>query len=201
MPIGEWVIREAFVTAARWQREGTPMRIAINVSAIQLRRKSFADMVRALLDETGADPRLIEMEITERVLVGGNEDAIRALRQIDALGIQLAIDDFGTGYSGLSYLKQFPIDTVKIDQSFVRDLTTDADDEAILRAIIAMSKSLKLSVVAEGVEHAEQMERLRELGCDLLQGYYFSRPIPLDEADRFLQRQLAAPLRRNAGGN
>jgi len=201
VPIGEWVIREAFVTAARWQREGTPMRIAINVSAIQLRRKSFADMVGALLDETGADPRLIEMEITERVLVGGNEDAIRALRQIDALGIQLAIDDFGTGYSGLSYLKQFPIDTVKIDQSFVRDLTTDADDEAIVRAIIAMSKSLKLGVVAEGVEHAEQMERLRELGCDLLQGYYFSRPIPLDEADRFLQRQLAAPLRRNAGGS
>jgi diguanylate cyclase (GGDEF)-like protein/PAS domain S-box-containing protein len=201
VPIGEWVIRGAFITAARWQREGTPLRIAINVSAIQLRRKSFADMVRALLAETGADPRLIEMEITERVLVGGNEDAIRALRQIDALGIQLAIDDFGTGYSGLSYLKQFPIDTVKIDQSFVRDLTTDPDDEAIVRAIIAMSKSLKLSVVAEGVEHVEQMERLRELGCDLLQGYYFSRPIPLDEADRFVQRQLNAPLRRNAGGN
>ncbi|MBL8522224.1 MAG: EAL domain-containing protein [Betaproteobacteria bacterium] len=200
VPIGEWLIREAFRTAARWQAEGTPMRIAINVSAIQLRRKSFADFVRNLLDETGADPRLIEMEITERVLVGGNEDAIRALRQIDALGIQLAIDDFGTGYSGLSYLKQFPIDTVKIDQSFVRDLTTDADDEAIVRAIIAMSKSLKLSVVAEGVEHAEQMDRLRELGCDLLQGYYFSRPVPLDEADRLLQRQQQSLQRRNAGG-
>ena len=200
VPIGEWVIAEAFRTAARWQREGTPLRIAINVSAVQLRRKSFAEMVRSLLAETGADPRLIEMEITERVLVGGNEDAIHALRQIDALGIKLAIDDFGTGYSGLSYLKQFPIDTVKIDQSFVRDLTTDPDDEAIVRAIIAMSQSLKLAVVAEGVERIEQLERLRELGCDMVQGYYFSRPMPVSEADVYLRDNLAPRLRRNATG-
>jgi len=134
------------------------------------------------------------------VLVGGNEDAIHALRQIDALGIKLAIDDFGTGYSGLSYLKQFPIDTVKIDQSFVRDLTTDPDDEAIVRAIIAMSQSLKLAVVAEGVERIEQLERLRELGCDMVQGYYFSRPMPVSEADVYLRDNLAPRLRRNATG-
>ena len=186
IPIGEWVIRDACQTAARWQRSGHRLQMAINVSAIQLRRKSFAGMVAAVLADTGADPRQIEMEITESVIVGGHEEAIAALRKLDALGIRIAIDDFGTGYSGLSYLKQFPIDTVKIDQSFIRDLTIDTEDEAIVRAIIAMSKSLKLSVIAEGVESAEQLSMLRELGCDLAQGYYFSRPLSIEAADAFI---------------
>ena len=196
IPIGEWVIREACQTAARWQKSGYPLRMSVNVSALQLRRKSFVDMVKSALAESGAEPRLLEIEITERVIVGGHEQAISALREIDALGIQIAIDDFGTGYSGLSYLKQFPIDTVKIDQSFIRDLTVDADDEAIVRAIIAMSKSLKLNIVAEGVEHAEQLSILKDLGCDMVQGYYFSPPLAMDEADAFIAARMVYPVSR-----
>jgi EAL domain-containing protein (putative c-di-GMP-specific phosphodiesterase class I) len=197
IPIGEWVVREACRTAAHWQQAGHRLQVAINVSAIQLRRKSFADMVAGVLAETGADPRQIEMEITESVIVGGHEEAIAALRRLDTLGIRIAIDDFGTGYSGLSYLKQFPIDTVKIDQSFIRDLTVDADDAAIVRAIIAMSRSLRLNVIAEGVESAEQLSILRELGCDMAQGYYFSQPLTRDAADAFITDNAKPLLRRN----
>ena len=198
IPIGEWVIGEACRTAARWQKCGRRLQIAINVSAIQLRRKSFAGMVAAVLAETGADPRQIEMEITESVIVGGHEEALAALTNLHAMGIRIAIDDFGTGYSGLSYLKQFPIDTVKIDQSFVRDLTVDPEDEAIVRAIIAMSKSLRLNVIAEGVESAEQLSMLCELGCDLAQGYYFSHPLSIEAADAFITDHAKPSLRRNA---
>ncbi len=196
IPIGEWVFREACRTAARWQKGGHSLRMSVNVSALQLRRKSFVEMVKSVLAESGADPHQLEIEITERVIVGGHEQALSALREIDALGIQIAIDDFGTGYSGLSYLKQFPIDTVKIDQSFVRDLTIDADDEAIVRAIIAMSKSLKLNIVAEGVEHAEQLAILKELGCNMVQGYYFSPPLPMEEADAFIAARVVDPVWR-----
>ena len=196
IPIGEWVIREACRTAARWQKSGYTLRMSVNVSPVQLRRSSFIDMVKSALLDSGADPRQLEFEITERVVVGGHAESISALRQIDALGIQIAIDDFGTGYSGLSYLKQFPINTVKIDQSFIRDLTIDADDEAIVRAIIAMSKSLKLNLVAEGVEHADQLAILTELGCDMVQGYLFSPPLPIEQADAFIiERSNPSPLR------
>ena len=193
IPIGEWVIREACRTVARWQAGGHTLMMSINVSALQLRRKSFIDVVKSALAESGANPHQLEMEITERVIVGGDEQAISALREIDALGIQIAIDDFGTGYSGLSYLKQFPIDTVKIDQSFIRDLTVDTDDEAIVRAIIAMSRSLKLNIVAEGVEHIDQLTLLKELGCDMVQGYLFSPPLPMVEADAFISAYVANP--------
>jgi EAL domain-containing protein (putative c-di-GMP-specific phosphodiesterase class I) len=136
------------------------------------------------------------MEITESVIVGGHEEAIAALGKLNALKIRIAIDDFGTGYSGLSYLKQFPIHTVKIDQSFIRDLTVDTEDEAIVRAIVAMSKSLQLNVVAEGVESAEQLEILAELGCDYTQGYYFSKPLALEAADAFIAN-YQRPVARN----
>ncbi len=195
IPIGEWVMREACRTAARWQKSGYALKMSVNVSAVQLRRSTFIDTVKSALAESGADPLQLEIEITERVIVGGHAHSISALRQIDALGIQIAIDDFGTGYSGLSYLKQFPIDTVKIDQSFIRDLTVDADDEAIVRAIIAMSKSLKLNIVAEGVEHVEQLSLLSQLGCDMVQGYYFSRPLPIEEADAFIESMIANHIR------
>ncbi|MEP7156189.1 MAG: EAL domain-containing protein [Betaproteobacteria bacterium] len=199
IPIGEWVIRDAARTAAVWQKKGKALRIAINVSAIQLRRKSFAGMVADILAETGADPQQLEMEITESVIVGGHDEAIATLRKVDAMGIRIAIDDFGTGYSGLSYLKQFPIDTVKIDQSFIRDLTIDAEDEAIVRAIIAMSQSLGLSVVAEGVETAEQLAILRGLDCDMVQGYHFSHPLSVEAAGDFIDahKTTAAPEPRN----
>ena len=196
--IGEWVIREACKTAAAWHRHGYKFKIAINISAIQLQRKYFADFVKAAVAVTGADPTLIEFEITERVIIGAHDEVIEALRQLDLLGIHIAIDDFGTGYSGLSYLKQFSIDTVKIDQSFVRNLTIAADDAAIVRAIIAMSKSLGLNVVAEGVEHVAQSNMLTELGCDHLQGYYFSRPIPADEVNAYIDAATTGRIRRTA---
>ena len=194
IPIGEWVIREACRTAAQWQQCGERLQMAINVSAIQLRRKAFVDTFADILAETGADPRLIEMEVTERVIVGGHEEAIAALTKLDAMKIRIAIDDFGTGYSGLSYLKQFPIHTVKIDQSFICDLTIDTEDEAIVRAIIAMSHSLGLNVVAEGVESAQQLAILSALGCDLVQGYYFNEPLSLEAANNLIANQKSALL-------
>ena len=193
IPIGEWVIQEACRTSSRWQKLGHSLRMSVNVSALQLRRSSFVEMMKSALAESGADPHQLEIEITERLIVGGHEQSLSALREIDALGIQIAIDDFGTGYSGLSYLKQLPINTIKIDQSFIRDLTADADDEAIVRAIIAMSKSLKLNIVAEGVEHIEQLSVLKSLGCDMVQGYYFSRPLPSEEADAFIMAMALNP--------
>ncbi len=192
IPIGEWVIREACHTAALWQKNGEQLQMSINVSAIQLRRKNFVDTFADILAETGADPRLIEMEVTESVIVGGHEEAIAALTKLDAMKIRIAIDDFGTGYSGLSYLKQFPIHTVKIDQSFIRDLTIDKEDEAIVRAIIAMSRSLSLNVVAEGVESEQQLAMLSELGCDLVQGYYFSEPLSLEAANSLIADQSSS---------
>ena len=198
IPIGEWVIREACRTAALWQQNGEQLQMAINVSAIQLRRKNFVDTFADILAETGADPRLIEMEVTESVIVGGHEEAIAALTKLDAMKIRIAIDDFGTGYSGLSYLKQFPIHTVKIDQSFIRDLTIDKEDEAIVRAIIAMSRSLSLNVVAEGVESAQQLAMLSELGCDLVQGYYFSEPLSLEAANSLIANQTSSQLQSGA---
>ena len=198
IPIGEWVIREACRTAALWQLNGEQLQMAINVSAIQLRRKNFVDTFADILAETGADPRLIEMEVTESVIVGGHEEAIAALAKLDAMHIRIAIDDFGTGYSGLSYLKQFPIHTVKIDQSFIRDLTIDKEDEAIVRAIIAMSRSLGLTVVAEGVESAQQLAMLSELGCDLVQGYYFSEPLSLEAANSHIANQRSSQLQSGA---
>lgn len=198
IPIGEWVIREACRTAALWQQRGERLQVAINVSAIQLRRKTFVDTFADILAETGADPQLIEMEVTESVIVGGHEEAIAALTKLDAMKIRIAIDDFGTGYSGLSYLKQFPIHTVKIDQSFIRDLTIDKEDEAIVRAIIAMSRSLGLTVVAEGVESAQQLAILSALGCDLVQGYHFSQPLSLEAANSLIANQRSAQLQSGA---
>jgi EAL domain-containing protein (putative c-di-GMP-specific phosphodiesterase class I) len=142
VPIGEWVLREALRQARAWHAEGRPLRMAVNVSANQLARPSFADRLRRLLEETGVDPSLVELEVTEGVIVEGAGEAREAIDQIAALGVGIAIDDFGTGYSGLAYLKRLPIDTVKIDQSFVRDLTIDPDDAAIVTAIVAMARSL-----------------------------------------------------------
>ena len=198
IPIGEWVIREACRTAALWQQNGERLQMAINVSAIQLRRKTFVDTFADILAETGADPRLIEMEVTESVIVGGHEEAIAALTKLDAMNIRIAIDDFGTGYSGLSYLKQFPIHTVKIDQSFIHDLTIDKEDEAIVRAIIAMSRSLGLTVVAEGVESAQQLAILSALGCDLVQGYHFSQPLSLQATHSLIANQRSAQSQSGA---
>jgi len=187
VPIGEWVLREALRQARAWHAEGRPLRMAVNVSANQLARPSFADRLRRLLEETGVDPSLVELEVTEGVIVEGAGEAREAIDQIAALGVGIAIDDFGTGYSGLAYLKRLPIDTVKIDQSFVRDLTIDPDDAAIVTAIVAMARSLGVDVIAEGVETEEQVAELKRLGCFRAQGYLLSRPMPAAAITRLLR--------------
>ncbi len=175
--IGEGVLRAACAQARLWQDDGIGIRLSVNVSVHQLRRRAFIDQLRAILEATSVNPELLELEITESLIVEDSSEALKTLKTLDEFGVRLAIDDFGTGYSGLSYLKRFPIDTVKIDQSFIRDISIDADDAAIVRAIIAMAKSLKLSVVAEGVETSEQLAFLSSLGCDFAQGYLLGRPM------------------------
>ncbi|HEX7557745.1 MAG TPA: EAL domain-containing protein, partial [Usitatibacter sp.] len=188
VPLGEWVLREALLQARGWQLPGRPLTIAVNVSAHQLSRPSFVERLRGLIVEAGIDPALIELEVTEGVIIEGAGEAREALFQVAALGVGIAIDDFGTGYSGLAYLKRLPIDTVKIDQSFVRDLTVDPDDAAIVTAIVAMSRSLGVDVIAEGVETEEQLEELKRLGCHRAQGFLLARPMTGDTIARFLGR-------------
>jgi EAL domain-containing protein (putative c-di-GMP-specific phosphodiesterase class I) len=187
VPIGEWVLREALGQAKAWQRDGRPLGVSVNVSAHQLARPSFVERLRQLIQETAIDPALLELEVTEGVIIEGAGDAREALDQIAALGVGIAIDDFGTGYSGLAYLKRLPIDTVKIDQSFVRDLTIDPDDAAIVTAIVAMAASLGVEVVAEGVETEEQLAELKRLGCHRAQGYLFARPMSASAVDKLLR--------------
>ena len=187
VPIGRWVLREACRQARAWQDAGLPpMRIAINVSAVELRAKDFVAGVRAILAETGLEPRYLELELTETFLMQDSKSTAAVLQALKDMGVQLALDDFGTGYSSLSYLKRFPIDTLKIDRSFVRDLTTDADDASIVSAVISMGKSLHMRVVAEGVETREQLAFLQEQSCPEGQGYYFSRPVVAEEFPQLL---------------
>jgi len=197
VPMGEWVMREALRQARIWQGEGRALRMAVNVSANQLARSSFVERLRRLIQETGVDPALVELEVTEGVIVEGAGDAREAIDQIAALGVGIAIDDFGTGYSGLAYLKRLPIDTVKIDQSFVRDLTIDPDDAAIVTAIVAMARSLGVDVIAEGVETEEQVAELLRLGCFRAQGYLLSRPMPAHAITRLLR---ASPAQKMGSG-
>jgi diguanylate cyclase (GGDEF)-like protein/PAS domain S-box-containing protein len=192
VPLGEWVLREALRQARGWQSPGRPLTIAVNVSAHQLSKPAFVERLRALIAEVDIDPALVELEVTEGVIIEGAGDAREALFQVAALGVGIAIDDFGTGYSGLAYLKRLPIDTVKIDQSFVRDLTVDPDDAAIVTAIVAMSRSLGVDVVAEGVETEEQLEELKRLGCHRAQGFLLAHPMAATEVARFLDRTTTA---------
>jgi len=192
VPIGEWVLREALRQAKSWQADGRALKVAVNVSARQLARRSSLDRLLRIIEEAGIDPRLLELEVTESVIIEGAGEAREALDHIAELGVGLAIDDFGTGYSGLAYLKRLPIDTVKIDQSFVRDLTIDPDDAAIVTAIVAMAKSLDMDVVAEGVETEEQLRELERLGCRRAQGYLLARPMPAAAVRALLARKAHA---------
>ena len=179
LPLGEWVIGAACREASQWQRRARqPVRVAVNVSAQQLRDKAFVEVVKRALVESRLDPHLLEIEITENMIMGHGREAIAMLEAIGRLGVQVAVDDFGTGYSSLSYLKRLPIDTVKIDKSFVADLAYDADANAIVSAIVALAHSLGLQVVAEGVETQAQAAILQRYGCDGAQGYMFGRPQP-----------------------
>lgn len=182
VPIGEWVLRTACFQAKAWQDQGIPpMRMAVNLSARQFMDPRFARRVLEILDETGLDARYLELEITESTLMDGLDSVNTMLQSFKRAGILISLDDFGTGYSSLSYLKRFPIDKLKIDQSFVRDLLTDPGDASLVRAVIAMARALRLTVIAEGVETQGQCDFLRALGCDELQGYRIARPMPAEQ--------------------
>jgi diguanylate cyclase (GGDEF)-like protein/PAS domain S-box-containing protein len=190
--IGEWVLRTACLQNKAWQAAGLPrMRIAVNLSPRQFTHEHLLEDVARMLAQTGLDAADLELEITESMVMRDPERAITLLGGLKAMGVHLSMDDFGTGYSSLSYLKRFPLDSVKIDRSFIHDLPDDSDDVAITQAIIAMAHSLRLGVIAEGVETEEQLRFLRDHGCDQMQGYLFSKPLPEAEITRLLRR--AAP--------
>lgn len=178
VPIGRWVLRETCRQAQEWIDSGLPaILVAVNVSSLEFRSEGFLDNLRAILKETRLDPTYLELELTETVLMQHAESTVSLLNALKTIGVRLAVDDFGTGYSSLSYLNRFPIDCLKIDQSFVQNITSDKGGAPIVRAVITMAKSLKQSVVGEGVETEEQMAFLQAHGCDEAQGYYFSKPV------------------------
>lgn len=185
--VGEWVIRQVARQVVAWQAQDLSVpRVAINLSARQFSSNELEGQLRAVLDDTGIDPSLLELELTESMLMQDPDAAATQLERIRGFGVRLSVDDFGTGYSSLSYLSRFALDALKVDRAFVRDLATSPDDLAIAQAIIGLAHSLKLKVVAEGVETTEQLDLLAQRGCDEIQGYYFSRPVSVDEAARML---------------
>jgi diguanylate cyclase (GGDEF)-like protein len=187
VPLGEWVMRAACAQTQAWHKAGFPqLSVAVNLSARQFLHQGLVETIARVLKETGLDPRTLELEITESIAMQNADFTNVVLRHLKDMGVSLAMDDFGTGYSSLSYLKKFPIDVLKIDQSFVRDLTTDANDAAIANAIIVLAHSLKLKVIAEGVETPEQEAFLRSRGCDKLQGYLFNRPLSVPQFEQLL---------------
>ncbi|ARN18851.1 hypothetical protein A4W93_02325 [Piscinibacter gummiphilus] len=194
VPVGEWVLRTVCRQLAAWKAQGlVPRPVAINLSARQFQERGLDEVVRAIVAEEGGDPALLEFELTESMLMADADAATRTLAALKAYGVRLSVDDFGTGYSSLSYLKRFPLDALKIDRSFMRDVTTDSNDASIALAIIRLAHSLRLDVVAEGVETADQLQFLRSHDCDQMQGFFFSRPLPVADCTRALRegRRLA----------
>ena len=190
--IGEWVLQTACAQNRAWQEAGLPpIRVAVNLSARQFQQQNLVQSVDRVLAETGLEAQYLEVEITETIAMQDVKVTILVLEKLQAMGVYISIDDFGTGYSSLATLKQFPLNTLKIDQAFVKDLTTDAKDAALIRAIVALGHGLDLTVIAEGVETAEQQEFLRSVGCNAMQGYWFSKPLPAEAA---AQRQHQALL-------
>lgn len=185
IPIGEWVLRTACAQTKVWLDAGIPsLNVAVNLSGIQLKMSGFSDLVTAILQETGLESRFLTLEITESVLMEHARETVSTLQKLKAIGLRLEIDDFGTGYSSLAYLKRFPVDALKVDRTFTRDMSSNADDAAIVTGIIALAHSLRLKVVAEGVETLEQLDLLTDLACDTIQGYYLSQPLPAREFER-----------------
>ncbi len=192
-PLGEWVLRTACRQNKAWQQAGLkPMRMAVNLSAKQFRQSRLLDFIRRTLDSTGLEARYLELELTESTVMSHPEESVRILQSLSGMGVHIAIDDFGTGYSSLAYLKRLPLDKLKVDRSFVKDLASNPDDASIVQAVISMAHSLRLKVIAEGVETVEQLELLRSLGCDQFQGFYFSAAVAAPEARRFMDPITAA---------
>src|SRR6185503_1384745 len=197
VPIGKWVLRTACKQSVAWREQGLPaVRMSVNLSLRQLNDEHLVTEIQAVLAETGMDASLLELEVTESSIMQNAGRAAEILTAIKRLGVKLAIDDFGTGYSSLSHLKRFPIDTLKVDRSFIREVPNDAEDKAIAEAIIAMGKTLSLTVVAEGVETPQQQAFLSEKLCDEMQGYYFSTPIAAQDFAELLRSHAPKPLRR-----
>jgi len=179
IPIGEWVLKTACAQFKCWQNEKLPVKsVSVNLSALQFTQGNFLSLIANILQESRLAASCLELEITESLIMNDVDKSIKILDELKAMGIQLAIDDFGTGYSSLNYLNRFPLTRIKIDQSFVRDITTNADADAITKAVISMGHSLKLKVIAEGVETREQVNFLKTELCDEVQGYYLGRPLP-----------------------
>jgi diguanylate cyclase (GGDEF)-like protein/PAS domain S-box-containing protein len=188
VPIGEWALRSACRQAKRWAEAGFgEFRMAVNISGSQFKQGNLPRLVTRILKETGLNPNSLELELTESILMENDVSAVDMLRELKAIGVHLAIDDFGTGYSSLTYLKHFPIDRLKIDQLFIRDITTSDDDASIAEAIIALARSLRMEVIAEGVETGEQVSFLRSRHCFEMQGFFFARPVPAEEMETFLE--------------
>ncbi len=189
LPLGEWVLETACKTLVRWA--GAPhtahLTLAVNVSARQMAQPDYVEQVVHVLNASGANPKRLKLELTESSLVHDVEDTVVKMTALKALGVQFAMDDFGTGYSSLNYLKRLPLDQLKIDQSFVRDVLTDPNDAAIAQTVVTLGQTLGLDVIAEGVETVRQQQFLREIGCHSIQGYLVSRPLPLAEFEAFLQ--------------
>ncbi|MGH8688794.1 MAG: putative bifunctional diguanylate cyclase/phosphodiesterase [Burkholderiales bacterium] len=181
VPIGEWVLRTACAQAVAWEREGLALTMAVNLSPRQFRQTNLAGVVAAILAQTGLRAGWLEVEITESTAMTNPRQAVAAMRELRRLGVQLAVDDFGTGYSSLNYLKRFPLHRLKIDRSFVKDIGADSHDEAIIAATVALARSMKLKITAEGVENEVQLDFLARAGCDDYQGFHFSRPLPAQE--------------------
>ena len=194
VPIGEWVLETACRQNRAWQTQGLPnVSVSVNLSSVQFRKPDLYDTVVRVLGESGLDPSWLELELTESMLMQNAESVVETLKRFRSTGIHLSIDDFGTGYSSLSYLKRFPIDAIKIDRSFISEVTTNSDDAALATSIILMGRSLKLRVVAEGVETESQLSFLRIMQCDEVQGYLYSPPVPAEEATAMLRAGLVRP--------
>jgi EAL domain-containing protein (putative c-di-GMP-specific phosphodiesterase class I) len=191
LPLGHWVLETACTQLVAWaaQTEKAHLTLAVNVSARQFRHPDFVDQVLAVLDRTGADPQKLKLELTESLLLDDVEDIIAKMTALKSRGVGFSLDDFGTGYSSLSYLKRLPLDQLKIDRSFVRDVLTDSNDAAIARTIVALGQSLGLAVIAEGVETEAQREFLASHGCLAYQGYLFGRPLPLRDFEQAFEAQ------------
>ena len=194
VPMGEWILQHACAQAAAWHRAGLAIpQIAVNLSAIQLQHDNVEQLVRQALANSQLPAHMLELEITESSLLDNTAEVLETLKRIKAMGVRLSIDDFGTGYSSLAYLRNLAVDKLKIDQSFVRDLTTGSDSRAIITAIVQMARSLGLETIAEGVEDAPTANALYRLGCLQAQGYLYARPLPAAQLAQFVREQIPLP--------
>jgi EAL domain-containing protein (putative c-di-GMP-specific phosphodiesterase class I) len=192
VPIGKWVLQTACLQNVAWQKQGLPhLKIAVNLSARQFEDEHMLRDVAAVLKSTGMQAGLLELEIHESLLIQDIEKTLKILTALKALGVKIAIDDFGAGFSSLSTLQRFPLDTIKIDRSYIRDIATRGEDSSLTQAIIAMGKNLSLTVVAQGVETKAQADFLREHACDEIQGFYFNKPVPAQQFTELLEAQTA----------